>query len=83
MLDKDNTCVKIYDPVKKELIGVYENYKKAGNKLGVTPSVIQHACSRKGRTYSPTLQMTIACRISSIKEGDKERIEICNRNQTL
>lgn len=83
MVDGNDTCVKIYNPAEKKLIAVYENYKKAANKLGTTPSVIQHACARKGRTYSPTLQMEIATRISAVKEGDKEKIEICNRKQTL
>jgi hypothetical protein len=79
----DNTCIKIYDPVQKKLIAVYENFKKAGNKLGVSPSAIQHACARRGRTFSNILQEDIAPRLSAIKEGDMDRINHCNKKILL
>lgn len=79
----DNTCIKIYDPVQKKLIAVYENFKKAGNKLGVSASAIQHACARRGRTFSHILQEDIAPRLSAIKEGDMDRINHCNKKILL
>ena len=77
------TCVKIYDPVKKKLIAVFENCWRAGNKMGVTGGTIQNACSRKGRTYSPILGMEVAPRFATIKEGDLERIKHCNKKILL
>lgn len=79
----DNTCVKVYDPVEKKLIAVYENYKKAGNKLGITSSAMQHACARKKRVLSPILRMEVAPRLSARKEGDPELIEQCNKKTVL
>ena len=79
----DNTCVKIYDPERKKLIAVYENYKKAGYKLGCTPAAIQHACARRGRTYSQTLTKEVAPRLSAIKEGDLALINHCNKKILL
>lgn len=79
----DTTCVKIYDPVKKKLIAVFENCWKAGNKMGVTGAAIQNACSRRGRTYSPILGMEVAPRLASLKEEDKERIKHCNKKILL
>lgn len=79
----DNTCVKVYDPVKKKLIAVFENYKKTGMKLGVTASVVYHTCVRKGKTYSPFLKQEVALRLSSYKDGDRERIQYCNKKTVL
>ena len=78
----ENTCVKVYDPVEKKLIGVYENYKKAGNKLGVTSSAMQHACARKKRIFSPILKIQIAPRLSARKDEDVELIEHCNKKNS-
>ena len=79
----DNTCVKIYDPVHKKLIAVFENFKKAGNKLGITSAAIQHACARKGRTFSRLLQKEVAPRLSAIKQGDQDRMKYCNNKILL
>ena len=79
----DNTCVKIYDPQRQKLIAVYENYKKAGYKLGCTPAAIQHACARRGRTFSTTLVKEIAPRLSAMKDGDLALINHCNKKILL
>lgn len=79
----DNTCIKIYEPEKQKLIAVFENYKKAAGKLGSTANAIQHACARRGRTYSQILGKEIAPRLSAMKEGDKEKIDHCNKKILL
>lgn len=79
----DNTCIKVYNPEKKELIAVFENYKKAGAKLGINTSTVYHVCARKGRTYAPIIDMTVALRLSAIKEGDLESIEHCRKKTLL
>jgi hypothetical protein len=82
-LGDETTCIKAYDPSKQELIAVYNNYHQAANKLGTTPASIQHCCTRRGRTYSKTLNMEVAVRLATKKPGDEEMIEICKRKTTL
>lgn len=79
----DNTCIKIYDPAHKKLIAVFENYKKAGNKLGCSATAIQHACVKKSRAFSQVLNQEIAPRLSAIKEGDLEKINHCYKKILL
>ena len=79
----DNTCVKIYDPTRQQLIAVFENYKKAAAKLGSTPSCIQHAATKKARTFSQVLGKEIAPRLSTLTPGDLEKITYCNKKITL
>lgn len=79
----DNTCIKIYDPARQKLIAVYENYKKAAFKLGCTAAALQHACARRGRTYSRLLDKEVAPRLSAIKDGDQDKINHCNKKILL
>jgi hypothetical protein len=79
----DNTCVKVYNPEKKELIAVYDTYKKTAAKLGLTDSSVQKHCTRKTRVYAPSINLEVALRISSIKKGDEERMEHCNKKTLL
>jgi hypothetical protein len=60
----DNTCIKVYDPTIKKLIGVYPSYAAAGKKLGVSSSAVQQRCIRKTRVHSPMYGKEVACRIS-------------------
>jgi hypothetical protein len=60
----EDTCIKAYNPDTRELLGIYENYKDAGNKLGIIPSIVQKACSRKGKTYSSLLGIKVSLRLS-------------------
>lgn len=64
-------CVKIYDPEQKKLIGVFNNFAKAANKLGVTSSVIHGKCSTKHRVFSPLLQKEVACRTARLTPEDE------------
>lgn len=79
----DNTCVKIYAPGEQKLIAVFENYKKAGNKLGCTAASVQHACVRKGRIFSQILGKEVAPRLSAVKDGDAEKIIHCSKKILL
>jgi hypothetical protein len=79
----DNTCVKVYDPTRQKLVAVFENYKKAANKLGISAALVQHSCVRKARAYCPLIQMEAALRLSAIKDGDLERINHCNKKTLL
>lgn len=79
----DNTCIKVYNPAEQKLIAVFENYNKAGNKLGISPALVQHTCAKKARAYCPLIGMEVALRLSAIKEGDKERITHCIKRTLL
>ena len=80
---KDNTCIKVYNPQKQELIAVFDSYKKAAAKLGLTDSVVQKCCVKKVRIHAPHIDMEVVLRISAIKEGDKEKMEHCNKKTLL
>jgi hypothetical protein len=84
----DNTCIKVYDPnaITDKLIGAFENYQRAGNRLGLTPCIIQKRCTTKSRVYSPILDKEIAVRLKSKQPGDdeliKETIKMINRERS-
>lgn len=67
----DNTCIKIYDPEDKKLIGVYPTYAKAGQMLGVSSSAVQQRCTRKTRVFSPAYGKEVACRLSKLVPEDE------------
>lgn len=75
----NNTCIKVYDPEHKKLIGVFSNYKKAADGLGLTYSIVQKRCITKTRVYSPKYGKEIACRISSRKPEDEQLINESRR----
>jgi len=81
-LHKD-TCIKVYDPTDKRLIGVYPSYPKAAHKLGVSASQVQQRCTAKTRIFSPKYGKEVACRLSRIKPGDEELITKCSKYQFL
>jgi hypothetical protein len=61
----DDICVKVYDPEKKELIAVYDNFCQAGKKLGISGKIVYNACLYKTRRYSPFLKKEVAIRTAS------------------
>lgn len=73
----EETCIKVYDPELKKMIGVYPNYLKAANKLGVSSSVVQQKCTRKTRVYAPLYGKEVACRLSSVKKEDLTLMDTC------
>lgn len=76
----DDTCIKVYDPEEKKLIGVFKNYLKAGNRLGLTTNVVMHRCVSKSRVFSPVLQKEVALRLSAVKPDD---VPLLERNQLI
>jgi hypothetical protein len=71
----EDTCVKVYDPnAEPRLIGVFKNYARAGQHLGISAASVQSRCCSKTRVYSPMLDREVALRLSAIKEGDPELI---------
>ena len=58
-------CIKVYDPIKKEVIAVYETYTKAARELGISDSVLKRAVQTKTRKFSPVLKKEVAVRIAS------------------
>lgn len=76
----DDTCVKVYDPEIKKLIGVYPSYNKAAQMLGVISSSVQQRCTRKTRVFSPLYGKEVACRLSRKLPEDEPLINICKNN---
>lgn len=78
-----DTCIKVYDPEKQELIAVYKSFSKAANRLGVRNSTVQHKCESKNRLFSPILEKEVAVRIGVIKDGDLELMTKTDKNLPL
>ena len=68
----DDICIKVYDPEKKELIAVYDNYQQAAKKLGINGKIIYNACIYKTRRYSPFLKKDVAIRTASKNKKDEK-----------
>ncbi len=68
----NDECVKVYDPEKKELIGIYNSYCNAAKKLGLTNRSVRDAAINKNRRYSPILKKEVAIRIAGKKENDRK-----------
>ena len=60
---EDNTCVKVYNPKTKELIAVFDNYRKASDGLGLTYKVIQRRVANKERIFAPKFEIEVALRL--------------------
>jgi hypothetical protein len=63
----DDVCIKVYDPIKKELLSTYDTYTEAAQKTGISTRVIKIAIRSKTRRYSPFLKKEVALRIASKK----------------
>jgi len=71
-----DTCIKVYDPeATPKLIAVYENFNKAGGRLGITPNLVQKKCVSKTTVYSPNLDKMVSVRLTRTLPEDVERIE--------
>ena len=79
----DNTCIKVYNPAEQKLIAVFENYKKAANKLGISSAQVQHSCAKKTRAYCPLIDMEVALRLSAITGVHLEKMNHCNKKTLL
>lgn len=79
----EDTCVKVYDPELKKLIGVYANYAKAALKLGINSSAVQQRCNRKTRVYAPLYGKEVACRLSKRVPEDDAVISQCTKTNFI
>lgn len=71
----EDMCIKIYNPENKQLIGVFKNFAKAANKLGVHITILSRKCGNKERLFSPSLNIEVACRLNKITEEDLKNIK--------
>jgi hypothetical protein len=71
----EDTCIKVYNPEEKKLIGVFKNAAKASNRLGVKSGKLLIKCGSRERIFSPLLQKQVACRVATITEEDKKLIK--------
>lgn len=78
-----DTCIKVYDPTDKRLIGVYRSFAKAALKLGVSAGQVQQRCTTKTRIFSSKYGKEVACRLSRLKPEDEELINKCSKYQFL
>ena len=78
-----DTCIKVYDPNKKKVIGVYPNLAKASTKMLIPPKVILNKTVSKKRIYSKLYNMEVAIRECFRKEGDLLLIEKTLKNLEL
>ena len=75
----EDECIRIYNPVKQEVIKVFNTYKQASKYLGITDDIIRDATITKKRKFSPILNMEVAIRIKSKTEEDIEMIKQINK----
>jgi hypothetical protein len=71
-----DTCVKVFDPELKKLIGIYPSYAKASNRLGIDAKTVLQKCASKNRVHSPLYGKDVACRLSKMELEYKEQILI-------
>lgn len=69
-----DTCVKVFDPELKKVIGIYPSYAKASNRLGVDSKTVLQKCGSKNRMFSPFYGKEVACRLSKMKPEYKDDI---------
>jgi hypothetical protein len=81
-LHKD-TCIKVYDPIDKRLVGIYPSFAKAAHKLGLSASQVQQRCTTKTRVFSSKYGKEVACRLSRLKPEDEELMSKCSKYQFL
>lgn len=67
-LGSEDECIKIYDPVNRELLRVFDKYKEASRFLGLTEKIIRGAISTKTRRFSPFLNKEVAIRVAVKKK---------------
>jgi hypothetical protein len=76
----EDECIRIYNPLKQEIIKVCDTYTQASRYLGITDGVIKNAALTKKRKFSPNLNMEVAIRVTLKTEADKEMIRKTVKN---
>lgn len=83
LYENDNTCIKVYDPNQKKVIGVYSNFRRAADRINISEKSLKTKASNKKRIYSEYYGMEVAIRHCSMKEGDDLLIQKTSKNQKL
>jgi hypothetical protein len=79
----EEECIRIYNPLKQEIIKVFDTYIQASKSLGINIDVIKNAAVTKKRKFSPILNMEVAIRVTLKKESDVEMIKkTAHKNKT-
>jgi hypothetical protein len=79
----DNLCIKVYDPVNQKIIAVFDTYKKASARLGVSAELIHRKVTSKRRLYSPKYGLDVAVRIGQKTKEMDELILKTNKYKPL
>lgn len=61
----EDECIKIFDPIKKELINICDNYPNTARYLGIPQKAVRDAIRNKTRRYSPFLKKEVAIRLAN------------------
>lgn len=77
----DGTCIKVYDPTKKELIAVFETLCRASNKLRLSKFTIRQKTISKKRIFCEYLNMEIALRATICGEEEQRLIKETLKNK--
>lgn len=70
-----DTCIRVFNPETKQIIGVFQNGAKAANKLGIKIAFLYVKCGKRERIFSPIFKKEFACRVSVITKEDEELIK--------
>jgi len=70
----EEECIRIYNPLKQEIIRVCDTYTQASRYLGLSDGIIKNAAATKKRKFSPILNMEVAIRVTLKTEADIEMI---------
>ena len=71
----EDECIRVYNPLKQEVIRVYNTYSQASRCLGVSEDIIKNAAVTKKRKFSTVLNMEVAIRVALKKEADIEMLK--------
>jgi hypothetical protein len=75
----EDECIRIYNPLKQELIKVFNTYNQASRFLGISDRIIKNATITKKRKFSPFLNMEVAIRTGIKTEADMKMIKQINK----
>jgi predicted RNA-binding protein YlxR (DUF448 family) len=75
----EDQCIRIYNPLKQEVIKVYNTYSQASRGLGISEDIIKNAAITKKRKFSRVLNMEVAIRVNTKTEADMKMIKQINK----
>lgn len=68
LIDSD-TCIKMYDADKQELIDTYSSGKRCASAAGLNIGSVIYSYTNRTRTYSKLLDKNVAFRLTKKVEG--------------